>query len=174
MVLWCNGDCFDDIDDTLYAINTLFNEVLDKHSPIRKVKIRGRPSPYITDEIRELMKSRDRWRKIARRTSNPDAWAKREIRSAERAFAADQITSNPINSSQLWKTIRSFIPKSGSVRSFSKDDRTVANDFNRFFTSVGQVAVDKINSPQIGPRPLLLLFSRKIINLFLQITGLSL
>ena len=32
------------------------------------------------------------------------------------------------------------------MRSFSKDDRTVANDFNRFFTSVGQVAVDKINS----------------------------
>ena len=32
------------------------------------------------------------------------------------------------------------------MRSFSKDARTVANDFNRFFTSVGQVAVDKINS----------------------------
>ena len=31
------------------------------------------------------------------------------------------------------------------MRSFDKDDRTVANDFNRFFTSVGQVAVDKIN-----------------------------
>ena len=55
--------------------------------------------------------------------------------------------SNPNNSSQLWKTIRSFIPteNSASVRSFSKDDRTVANDFNWFFTSVGQVAVDKIN-----------------------------
>ena len=56
--------------------------------------------------------------------------------------------SNPNNSSQLWKTIRSFIPKkSASLRSFSKDDRTVANDCNRFFTShVGQVAVEKINS----------------------------
>ena len=32
------------------------------------------------------------------------------------------------------------------MRSFSKDARTVANDFNWFFTSVGQVAVDKINS----------------------------
>ena len=74
MVPWCIADCFDDIDDSLYAFNALFNEVLDKHVPIRKVRIRGRPSPYITDEIRELMKSRDRWRKIARRTSSPDAW----------------------------------------------------------------------------------------------------
>ena len=32
------------------------------------------------------------------------------------------------------------------MRSFSNDDRTVANDFNRFFSSVGQVAVDRINS----------------------------
>ena len=145
MVPWCIVDCFDDIDDRVYALNTLFSEVLDKHAPIKKVKIRGRPSPYITDEIRQLMKSRDRWRKIARRTGKPDAWTtyknlrndvKRKIRSAERAFAADQITSNPNNSSQLWKTIRSLIPKkSASVRSFSKDDRTVANDFNRFFTS---------------------------------------
>ena len=68
MVPWCIVDCFDDID------NTLFSEVLGKHAPIKKVKIRGRPSLYITDKIRELMKSRDRWRKIARRIGKPDAW----------------------------------------------------------------------------------------------------
>ena len=55
--------------------------------------------------------------------------------------------SNHNNSSQLWKTIRSFIPKkSASLRSFSKDDRTVANHFYRFFTSFGQVTFHKINS----------------------------
>ena len=31
------------------------------------------------------------------------------------------------------------------MRSFSKDVRNVANDFNRFFSSVGKVAVDRIN-----------------------------
>ena len=82
LVPWCIVDCFDDIDDSLYAFNTLFDEVLDKHAPIRKVKIQGRPSLYIPDDIREPMKSRDPRRKIARRTNNPDAWAvKREIRS---------------------------------------------------------------------------------------------
>ena len=74
MVRWSIVDCFDDIDDSLNAFSTIFNEVLDKHAPIRKVKIRGRLSRYITDEIRELMKSRDLWRRIARRTSNSDAW----------------------------------------------------------------------------------------------------
>ena len=31
------------------------------------------------------------------------------------------------------------------MRAFSRDDRIVANDFDRFFTSIGQVAVDQIN-----------------------------
>ncbi|PFX18846.1 putative RNA-directed DNA polymerase from transposon BS [Stylophora pistillata] len=102
------------------------------------------------------MKSRDRWRKIARRTNNPDAWAayrnlrkdvNREIRSPERAYASDHITSDPNNSGQFWMIIPSFIPrKSASERSFSKDNWTVANHFNPFFTSVGRVADDKINS----------------------------
>lgn len=34
MVPWCIVDCFDDIDDRVYALNTLFSEVLDKHAPI--------------------------------------------------------------------------------------------------------------------------------------------
>ena len=33
-----------------------------------------------------------------------------------------------------------------NVRSFRKDDKTIEIDFNQFFPSVGQVAVDKINS----------------------------
>ena len=49
MVPWCIVNCFDDIDDSLYAFNPLFNEVLNKHAPIKKVKIRGGPSPYTTD-----------------------------------------------------------------------------------------------------------------------------
>ena len=129
---------------------------LDEHAPVRIIKLRGRPNPFITDEIRQLMKVRDFWRKLARRTGDPNAWTeyknlkrevKREIRLAEREYVADQVKSNANNSSCLWKTIRSCIrKKSASERSYSRDDRAVANAFNRFFTSIGRETVDKINS----------------------------
>ena len=87
------------------------------------------------------MKIREYWRKSARRTGNLDAWmkyrslkrkVKREIRQTERESIADQVK-------------RSCIPKkSSSQRSFSGYDKTVADEFNRFFTSVGHA--DKINS----------------------------
>lgn len=87
------------------------------------------------------MKIWEYWRKLARRTGDLDAWmkyrslkrnVKREIRQTERESIADQVK-------------RSCIPKkSTSQRSFSKDDKTVADEFNRFFTSVGHAY--KINS----------------------------
>ena len=107
----------------------------------KKMKLLSRPNLYITNKVRELMKIREYWRKLARRTGDLDAWmkyrslkrkVKREIRQTERESIADQVK-------------RSCIPKkSTSQRSFSRGDKTVADEFNRFFTSVGHA--DKINS----------------------------
>lgn len=102
------------------------------------------------------MKIRDRWRKLARKTSDPLHWSgyktrkrevKRELRLAEREFVADQIKNNPNNARCLWKTIQSCIPnKSTCRRSFTKDDILVANEFNTFFSSIGQTTIEKIKS----------------------------
>lgn len=145
---------------------------------MRIIKLRGRPNPCITDGSKELMKVRDYRRSLARRTGDPGPRAeyknlkckvKREIRQTEREYAADQIKSNPNNSSCLLKTIRSSIPKkSASERSYSRDDTTLANEFNRFFTSVGRATIDKNNSMNIRSRPLLLENIPKLINLVLS------
>ena len=45
----------------------------------------------------------------------------------------------------MWKTIRSYIPKKpANVKSFTKDDQTVANEFNRFLSAVGKSTMKKI------------------------------
>ena len=42
----------------------------------------------------------------------------------------------------MWKTITSYIPKKpANVKSFTKDDQTVANEFN---SSVGKSTMEKI------------------------------
>lgn len=77
---------FDDDIDKLFAFNELFCDIVDRRAPIKKIKIRGRPLPYVTDEIRQFMKAREDWRKIARKTNHPYAWSayknlKREVKS---------------------------------------------------------------------------------------------
>ena len=151
---WSILDTFDDPEDKLYAFDSLFNDILDEHAPVKTIKIRGRENACVTDEIRELMKTRDYWKAKARKLKDPLHWSayknfhrevKREIRMAEREFATEQIINNKNNTNSIWKAIRTCIPKkSASQRNYSKDDKTVANEFNSFFASVGDNTIKKI------------------------------
>ena len=153
---WSIVDVFDEVEDKLHVFNLLFSSILDEHAPIKTFKVRGKPNPCITDNIRALMKTRDYWRKEARKRNDPMAWTayrnlrqevKREIKIAEREFFTELIQRNPGNTNNIWKAIRQIIPrKSTSQRIFSKDNKTVADEFNRFFVSVGQSSVEKIQS----------------------------
>ena len=70
---------------------------------------------------------------------------KNEIRVAEREFVMEQIKNNKNNTKYIWKTIRSYIPnKSKTQRTYSKDEKTVANEFNYFFAGVGDNTVKKL------------------------------
>ena len=144
---WSVVDVFSDVEDKLYAFNSLFNTILHQDAPIKTFKARGKPNLCVTDNIRQLMKTRDCWRRKAKKTNDPLAWnayknfrreVKNEIKLAEREFVADQIQSNPNNSNSIWKAIRLCIPKKSSTqRTFSRDDKIVADEFNQFFVSVG-------------------------------------
>jgi len=48
---------------------------IHRHAPIKRIKICGRALPYVTDEIRHLMKEREDCRKIARKTNDLCAWS---------------------------------------------------------------------------------------------------
>ena len=74
-----------------HALNSLFTQILDQHAPLKTVKLRTRPTPFIDDNIRALMKTRNHWQKLARQTNDPAAWSgyksfkqevKRELRIA--------------------------------------------------------------------------------------------
>ena len=153
---WSVVEVFDDVDDKLRAFDLLFNEILNHQAPIRSIKVRGKPNPCITEEIRELMKSRNVWRKTAHRTNDPHAWStyknlthqvRKSIRAAESEFIKDQIQNNPRNTNCIWKAIRLCIPKrSVSPKVYSKEDKIVADTFNNFFASVGKSTNSKIES----------------------------
>ncbi|CAH3034725.1 unnamed protein product [Porites lobata] len=60
---WSIVDVFDDVEDKIYAFDSLFTEILDRHAPVKTFKARCKPNPCVTDNIRGLMKTRDDWRK---------------------------------------------------------------------------------------------------------------
>ena len=86
-VLWSTVlSIFVDLDDKLFAFDCFFNDVLDDFAPIKTFKSRSRSNPFIAPEMKSLMKTRDYWRALARKTDN--LW---EIKIAEMEFVQEQI-----------------------------------------------------------------------------------
>ena len=71
LVSWPIVDIIDSVDDKLFAFDTLFNDILEQHAPVKSFKIRGKLNPCVTDNIRGLMKIRDKWHKEAKKTNDP-------------------------------------------------------------------------------------------------------
>lgn len=48
-------------------LSNLFNDILDEHALIKRIKIHGCPNPYVTEEIPALIRTRDQWKKEPRK-----------------------------------------------------------------------------------------------------------
>ena len=144
---------FDDFNDQFDVFNELFLEVLSQHAPVKRVKIRSKPNPFITPEIRQLMRTRDQWRKLAGKTSDPFHWngyrffrqeVKREIRVAEKVHVRTQILDSNGNSNSIWKIINRCLPRKQQDSFMASEDPTgLANELNDFFISVGSITAQK-------------------------------
>ena len=118
------------VDNRLDAFNNLLLACLDDHAPVKTVKIRHKPNPFITEDVRDLMKVRDHLHKRARRTGTREDWeafkelrnrVKFVLRKAEREHYNHQICENKNDSGAMWKTICSALPNKSGRPSFSKD-----------------------------------------------------
>ena len=74
LVPWHMKYFFDDIASEVKTLNSLFLDVLDQHAPIKRIKIKSRSNPFVTPEIKQRMKTRNRWHKKAIQTYDKLRW----------------------------------------------------------------------------------------------------
>ena len=94
---------FDDIDSQVEIFNSLFLDVLDQHAPIKRLKIKSRSNPFVAPEIKQLMKTRDRWHRKVIQTNDKLCWngyrffrqeVKLELRLAEKIHVRNKIANS--------------------------------------------------------------------------------
>ena len=77
----------EDINYKLATFNDTFLSTLDAHAPIKSIRIRSRPCPYVTPEIKDQMTFRDQLFRRYRQSRNADAWkAYKEARTSVKNF----------------------------------------------------------------------------------------
>ena len=66
---------FDDPDDTWSCWKDIFLTVAEKHAPPKRKRIKNKKSPWINGNIRKRIIERDRLKKAAIKTNDPEDWA---------------------------------------------------------------------------------------------------
>ena len=84
---WDVLDLLPTVDEKLDAFNDLFLTCLDKHAPVKKIRIKHRACPFMIDDIKQLIITRNSLHRSARRFGSPNKWKafsekKRQVRLA--------------------------------------------------------------------------------------------
>ncbi len=150
-VPWYEISLVDDVNEMLALFNERFLDVLEKHAPVKIVKIKNRRCPFVNTEIRKLMKHRDGILTVARCTRLHSEWekyrelrniVKSKLRKAEREYVRMELDRSKKISSK-WKIIRNCIPRKETTQQvYTRDHKEVVNEFNQFFISVGARAAE--------------------------------
>ena len=155
----------DNVDEKLTIFNEIFLNTLDKHAPVKTIKVRGKPCPFITSEIKASMIKRDQLHSLFRKTRDHYDWLNfREARNftktalvnAQKEHVLKEVQQHRNNTGSLWKVIKENIAyRERESVVYSKEPKLVAEEFNHFFSTIGVNAAKKastlIQDPSVYP-----------------------
>jgi len=135
-----------------------FIKVSDTHAPFKSMRLRHKHKPWVTREVIDLMHRRDHAHKRAVRSKSTPDWDEyrmlrnlvtAKIRTEKRKYFHRKFIETKDDPKEMWKTINKALCK--DVHESPPSDIT-ANDFNDFFSSIGQktiaesISTDALNS----------------------------
>ena len=142
----------------------IFLDVLDKHAPLQHKKIRSKKAPWITNDIKNLMNTRDKFKRKAILTNNENDWlnfrltrnkVNIKLRNAKKDYYSSKIAGQKFNPKKAWKSINSLLGRENKPTVVN--ELTVANNnltcpedivdgFNEYFSNIGPELSSKIDS----------------------------
>ena len=129
--------------------------IVDKCAPLRKARVRGRGSPWITSELKKQMHERDILIIKVIKSNDPAAWAKlkkqrnivnKAVKQAKQFYYQTSFSDHKGDSRKTWQIINELTSRTSgksSVRELRVDGQSVTNPaelekkFNHHFATIG-------------------------------------
>ena len=146
--------CSTNVEEAWSLWKCNFKAECDKHAPLIDKKVRGRNCPWLTLEIKRMMRARDASLKKYRRSKlDTDLAAYRLLRNkvsarikrAKESYSRSLLEENSGDSVSFWRSVKKIMPdaKQKSIATCIKADDKIVTDkqsiselFNTYFTSV--------------------------------------
>ena len=154
---WKNVTQESNVNKAWDIFKSLWKSVIDKHAPLIKKRVRGRESPWFTNEIKIKAHERDYYLRKARRTNKEIDWSTyrrlrndvtRSIRQSKANYSRQIFRENINTPRKFWSQIKKCFPTKGTKEAgckvFNVDGKRssnvkeIANGFCKFFTNIGK------------------------------------
>ena len=150
---WNIVDVSESVDDMWEIWKASFNEIVDRHVPKRKVRVRVFTKPWMNDNIRKLMRARNYYCSKFRKHRRTDDWdiykrlrnhTKSETRKAKIIYF-DSLCTDGAN---VWKDVNDIVGRKHKrpvsvLKSADGEcldsDLDIANNFSQYFASMSGV-----------------------------------
>ena len=144
-------------------------DILNKHGPVTKIKIKGNNLPYITSKVRRMIRQRDYLRKKANETGskylrqaflNIIGRVYQELRYLYDSYYSGKIDEHKNDPKQTWKILKQALGggnKSAIIEQIIFNDQILnekqntAEACNQYFASVGNKLADQIQPSHDNP-----------------------
>ena len=152
---WDTIYLFDSPEDAWFAMQDFLKDIGNKCAPLRSIRVHGSQPPWMTDEIRQAIKSCDAMKRKADKGKPDNVWTAfkrlrnavtRLIEVAKREYFNSLLTDHTKDTSNIWTTLKKLLPKKKKValheiildKTSYTSDQGMATNLSKFFTSVAE------------------------------------
>ena len=153
-VPWSVIEGVGDIDDAVFLWEKLFKDCADHHAPIKSRRVKGMPTPWVSNKLLEVRRDRDFHRRKALSSNSQYHWrmyrklrnfASREEKSLKSQYYCKLIENAKNDSSSMWKAIKQTLPSNqmDTNATFSNGKLHtscigIAQHLNQHFSNIGR------------------------------------
>ena len=118
----------------VHVWKNIFNNVVDRHAPLRSKRVRASKSPWVTKRLKQLMHQRDSLKLKAICSNDPNVWldfkkkrntVNNEIKKAKKAYYLNEFRESTGNSKKTWKIINELTSRKHNNPQIKEISQTV-------------------------------------------------
>ena len=161
-VPWHLVDNEDNINDAVLTWNKLFSDVADNHAPIKKRRVNGINSAWMTSKISDAMRDRDYHHRKARKSGSAYHWqmfrklrnfVNKEIKASKSKYYTNLIEESKGNASKIWNAVNEATCRKNQSAAPSciisdevqhTERKAIAAALNKHFATIGQILADRL------------------------------
>ena len=138
----------------MFLWEKLFKDCADHHAPIKSRRVKGMPTPWVSDKLLEVRRDRDFHRRKALSSNSQYHWgmyrklrnfANREERSLKSQYYCKLIEDAKNDGSSIWKAIKQTLPSNHmDTNAIFYNEKlhtssiAIAEHLNQHFTNIGR------------------------------------